>query len=491
MEIRARTFSGIFWSTFSSVGATLIQLAQFAILGRILTAEDFGLIAMAMVVLGVANVYADIGISNAILTHHEISTRQLSSLYWLNWGASIIAAAAVWLAAPLAAWSFSEHKLEPLIIWLAATVLVAPLGLQYQLLLQKELRLKPIALIDIFSGLLGLLVSVISALNGKGAYSLVFGSLTAACSRAVTLFFIGFRQWPVTAHFELADVKPYLGFGAYQVGERTLNFVAWNLDKMLIGGLLGAHALGIYNVAYQLMQKPLQFLTPIVWRVALPLYSSMSEELARLRSAYLLVIEGVGLLLFPVFVLMVVLAEPIILLLVGPKWLAAVPVFRWLAMLGCLYAIGFPVGSLLLARRRADIAFWLNVWALLLYAVAVYTGSKYGISGVALALLVVQVAGLFSVGFWVRWKVVGMRPLEFISSFMPPLLLAGLSGLTADLIWQLLAQVLGETPLFASAIFTASFMCAIYILLVVLFLRKPVTRVMTLYKNRKAVAEGS
>jgi len=478
MEIRSRVFSGICWSTLSSISNVVVGILQLAVLGRLLGAEDFGLVAMAAVVLGIANIYADVGMSNAILTHHQITTQQLSSLYWLNWGASILAALVIWLSAPLAAFLFDESRLEPLIAWLAGTLLIAPLGLQYRLLLQKELYFKPISLIEVCSGFLGLAVSIVLAVNGQEAYSLVFGNLANTTFKAIALFFVGFKRWPITFYFAWADVKPYLGFGAYQLGERTLNFVAWNLDKLMIGGLLGSQALGVYNVAYQLMQKPLQFVTPIVSGIALPLFSSISDELAKLRSSYLLVIQGLGLLLFPVFISMFVLAEPIILFIVGPNWLDVVPVLRWLALLGNLYAIGFPVGSLLLARQRADIAFWLNIWALSLYGLAVFVGSSFGIVGVAIALFVVQIIGLFTAGFWVRWKVVNMLPMEFFRAFMPSLLIASVSGLITHVIGVYIINISGYLPLAISILFT------IYLSLIMFFLRAPLMRVIVLYKNR-------
>lgn len=481
-SIQSRAMTGALWSAVSAVGLITIQLVQLAVLGRLLSAEDFGLVAMAMVILGVANAYSDVGLSNAILTHQGITSQHLASLYWLNWGASVFAAMAIWFAAPLAAWGFGEHQLQPLVVWLAATLLAVPLGLQYQLLLQKELRLKPIALIEVCSGLLGLAVSIISALNGQGAYSLVFGSLTVALVKAVAFFLVGFRRWPVTMHFALADVRPYLGFGVYQVGERTLNFAAWNLDKVMIGGLLGAHALGIYNVAYQLMQKPLQFVMPIVSRIALPLFSSMSEESSRLRSGYLLVIQGLGMLLFPIFALIFVLAEPVILLLVGSSWLDAVPVLRWLAILGCFYTIGFPIGSLLLARRRADVAFWMNVFGIVANAVAILIGMNFGIEGVAIALILAQLLCIFPAWFWVRWKVAGMKPKEYISSFIPPLLLSIMAGLSIYFIQQHVIPM-GYGILVVTGIL-AVLMCATYLLLVMLFLRAPVMRVIALYRNR-------
>lgn len=483
--MRGRAFSGVYWGAVASSGALIIQLAQIAILGRMLGVEDFGLMAMAMVALGIANAYADLGMGNAILTHQGITPHQLSSLYWLNWLVSSLAAGLVWLAAPMAAWAFGDARLEPLVAWLAVVLLVAPLGVQFQLLLQKALQIKPIALVEIASAMAGLGVSVTFASMGSGAMSLVYGNLSAAALKAIAFFLVGFRRWPVKRHFMLADVRPYFGFAAYQVGERTLNFAAWNLDKMLIGSLLGAHALGIYHLAYQMMQKPLQFVSPIVNRVALPLYASMSEDLAALRSAYLRTIESLGMLLFPVYLLMAVLAQPLILIFVGPAWGEAAPVLQWLSLLACLYVVGFPVGNLLLARKRADIAFWLNVWAIMLYALAVSAGSSYGIEGVAQALLLVQVGGLFTVGFWVRRKVVGMGAEEFLRACLPPLVCAAVAAMGAWLAYRGMA-ISAMNELAGGVLLATVVMALTYTVLLLVFMKGALRRLVDVYRMRNA-----
>lgn len=470
MEIRFRTLSGLIWSTFSAIGGTSIQLVQLVVLGRLLTAQDFGLVAMAMVVQGFANVYADVGLSNAILTHQALTVRQLSSMYWLNWAASITFALVMMLSAPLAAQGFGVTQLEPLIVWSAFSLLVAPLGLQFQLLLQKELRIKHIALIELLSGSAGLAIAVFSAFKGHGAYSIVFGNLAMASIKSVSFFFIGIKKWPLSLRFSSTDIKPFFSFGAFQVGERTMNFAAWNMDKMLIGGLLGAHSLGLYNVAYQLMQKPIQFMQPILSRVMTPLFSTMSQDSARLRRSYLLVVQGMAMLLFPVLFAMVIFAEPVITCLVGPNWHAAAPVLRWLSVLGCFYAIGVPIGSLLLAKMRVDIAFWLNVWALFLYANAVILGSRFGIEGVAVTLLIVQFTGMFSIGFWIRWKLIGMRPIEYLSAFIPSLLWSVSAGLFAWAVGYLMHRVdWVELGTVKNLLLSVSLMGGAYVLLVLWF----------------------
>lgn len=438
MHIKHRAVSGVFWGTLSSLSGACLQLIQLALLGRLLGAQDFGLVAMTAVAVGFANVFADVGLSNAIVTRHDLSRRQLTSFYWLNTGTGFLISALIMLCSPAIAWGFGVVDLQPLVVWSALSLLVAPIGLQFQLLLQKELQIRPIALVEIVSGFSGLAVSILAALHGHGAYALVFGNLAMASVKSLSFFMIGIKKWPLALHFSMADIKPFVSFGAFQVGERALNFAAWNMDKVMIGSLLGAHALGLYTVAYQLMQKPIQFVQPILTRVMTPLFATINQDQAALREGYAFIMQSLSFSMFPILIAMSVLAEPVIRLLVGSGWVDAAPVLRWLTLLGCLYAVGFPIGSLLLAKGRADMAFGLNVWALLLYVTAVSCGSRWGIEGVAIALLITQLAGLFSIGFWVRWKLIEMQPAAFLAAIMPSLISAAVAGLLAWLVSDLL-----------------------------------------------------
>lgn len=483
MHIRHRAVSGVFWGALASSVAAILQLVQLAVLGRLLDVQDFGLVAMAAVVVGFANVFADVGLSNAIVTQRDLDRQQLSSFYWLGVSSSCMLALLMMLGAPVVAWSFGNDAVEPLIIWSALALVVLPFGLQFQLLLQRELQMKPIALIEMGAGVAGVMVSVVSALDGQGAYSLVFGNLALVTVKSLSFIAIGYRRWPPAFHFSMNDIRPFISFGAFQMGERSLNYAAWNMDKLLIGSLLGGHALGLYSVAYQLMQKPLQFVQPILTRVMTPLFAEIGED-SSLRRGSLLILEAIALCMFPLFVLMAALAEPLLLFFVGPEWSEAAPVLFWLALLGCLYAVGFPIGSLLLAKGLADWAFWLNVWALLLYAGAVKLGSHWGIEGVAFALLVAQIACLFPVGLWMHWRLVALRPGAFFAAIIPAFGMAATAGLTAYGLGHMpLLQAGGMPSPVYSLLAPVLAMGSVYLMLTFGFQRERVARIIQVFRG--------
>src|SRR5262249_24997672 len=150
---------------------------------------------------------------------------QLSSLYWLNIFAGITVFLGVLIAAPVVVWLYREPRLYTLMPSAALLLLIVPLGQQFQCLLQKELKFKTLAVVEVISNLAGLIVAVAGGLAHKGPYALVLGQLTGAGCAAVATTLIVSRRWFPKLSFNYNDVKSYVSFGMYQVGERGLGFL--------------------------------------------------------------------------------------------------------------------------------------------------------------------------------------------------------------------------------------------------------------------------
>lgn len=419
MSLKTQAVSGIKWTSVSAVAVSVLQILQLTVLTRILSPHDFGLVAIVMVVIGFAQVFVDMGISNAIIYRQDTTHEQLSSLYWLNVIAGVGVFGLMVGLIPLLAGFYSEPRLRGLIFWAALSFIIMPFAQQFQILLQKELLFNRLAKVEIIGTVLGTSVAIMAAVLKQGAYSLVWGWLTNAIVRSMLLMGLGWREWRPGFHFARTDLKGYASFGLYQMGERGVNYFSWNLDKLLIGRLLGATALGYYSVAYQLMLRPMSLLNPMVTKVVFPLLSKIQHDNTRLNRGYLQMTEIISFMSMPVYLGMLATARPLMHLLLGKGWDPSVTVFQILVFLGILYSLGNPIGSLLLAKGRADIGFWMNVYSLGIIVVAIWTGSHWGINGVAWALLLSTMLALLPVDFWVRWYLTRMRPAEFVKSFAP------------------------------------------------------------------------
>jgi lipopolysaccharide exporter len=424
MSVREKAASGVKWTATSSILTTCLKFGQLAVLARLLRPEDFGLMAMIMVVIGFVQAYGDMGISQAIVYKQDTSREQLSSLYWLNILAGVIVFVGVAVTAPFVVLIYSEPRIVNLLLLTAVALLIMPFGQQFQMLMQRELQFSRLAFIEIAATVAGVMTAIMLALGGQGVTSLIWGQLVNTAAMTALLVKVGLKEWRPLLHFHRNDLKGYIRFGVYQMGERSVNYIGWNMDKLLIGSLLGAQALGYYHVAYQLMVKPFQVFNPIITRVAFPVFAKFQTDNRRLRGGFLEAIRVIAVVLFPIYMGMIVLAEPFVLLFLGADWMPTVHVFQILAVLGFFYSLGNPLGSLLLAKGRADIAFYLNLLMILLYGGAIWVGSRFGVEGIATGLVMATSVVLFPMGFWIRWILVRMQPMEYIRAFIPSLLVA-------------------------------------------------------------------
>ena len=213
MNLKVKAVSGIKWTTFSSVTGAILQVIQLIILARLLDPTAFGLMAITAVVIGFAQAFLDMGISNAIIHQQEVSHTQLSTLYWINVLAGVMLFMIVSLCAPLIAAFYQEAALTKIIILVAVTFLIQPFGQQFVVLWQKELRFNDIAKIDIVSKLLSLTTAVTFAYYGYGVYALVYGALAGTVFQTIQLVYKGLKEHRIALAFQLSEVTEFLNFG--------------------------------------------------------------------------------------------------------------------------------------------------------------------------------------------------------------------------------------------------------------------------------------
>lgn len=417
-SLRAHAARGGKWTAVSAVAGIILQMAQLVVLGRLLEPADFGLMAMMMVVIGLANAIADFGLGNYLVQAERLCQSVLNKLMLTVLALSLVLAGMVALSADVVAAYYKAPQLTTLLPWLSMAIVATTLSQMLFALLQRSFAFKAIAIGEIASALAALVATIAVALAGHGIWAMVVGQLVAGASRFF-LFLPQFlqlrRSLPKKVNAALHQARR---FALFQTGERVLNYVGWNLDKLLVGRLVGDVGLGLYSAAYQLMIKPFSVLNPIFTRVALPLFSSIKEDDARLASGYLQTLRVIALLSFPVYVGISIAAPGIILLVMGDKWAASAPILSLLSVLGMFFAIGNPIGTLILAKGKPQWAFYINLASLWVYALAFTIGAQFGVMGVAWAFLLASVVVLYPLEFLLRYRLVGMGVRQYFQAMM-------------------------------------------------------------------------
>lgn len=459
---------------------TALQFITLAVLARLLSPADFGLMGMVMVVIGFAQAFADMGISNAIIHRQDATREQLSSLYWLNIFSGVVVFFLVCVSTPLIVEFYHEQRLSNLLYLTALVFLITPFGQQFQILLQKELKFNGLAKIEITHSLVHSVTAIGAALLGYGVYSLIYGQLAATSVRVALLCGIGWRYWRPSIHFSKQDLKGYVSFGLYQMGERSINYLNSNLDYLLIGAMLGAKELGYYTLAYNLVIRPSSMINPVITKVAFPVFSRIQHETEKLRRGYLKVLQLLSIVNFPMMTGLAVVASVAVPVIFGDQWLPSVILIKILAIFGLIRSTVNPIGALLLAKGRADLGFKWNLSITVIIVPVIYIGAKFGGAvGVATALTI-----LTTVSFTLHYPIlictmIGPCLRDFAKSMWPALWMSMVMAMAVVLV----SKILGAAP--NSIIFAVQVMLGaiFYVWLVLQWQRPIVNEIRPLFRS--------
>lgn len=427
MTLRRQAFSGIRWTTASSLIRAALQLLQIAILARLLDSADFGLMALVVAITAFMQIFSDMGVSSAIIHHQEISHRQLSSLYWLNVMSALGLAVILVLASPLIGGFYGDDRLITLIWISGAALVVVALGQQIRIVAEKKLQFVALARIEVSAAVLSLVAAVIIALLGGGVFALVGGVLANAIAMTILLWVFLAHGWRPLWCFNLQEIRHFLGFGAYMIGNNLATTFNSQVDILLGGRLLGAQAIGLYSLPRDFCLRLASVFNPIAIRVGIPVMSKAQNDIPLMRSVYLKMMRMTASVNFPLYLVLFAFAPEVSHIMFGPKWDDAIPLMRIFALWGLFRSIGNPVGILLIARGRADLSFKWNFGLLFLYPPIVWLGSLYGTTGLSLSMLLAGLVLLPANWYWLVRVLTGARFGEYLMQISVPFVLATLS----------------------------------------------------------------
>lgn len=379
-------------SGMSVISAQIIQFmlrtAGTVVLARLLTPGDFGLVGMVTVVVNFAQLFKDAGLSMATVQRDSISQDQISTLFWINIVISGILGLCVLAASPLLAAFYGKPELTAVTAVLSVSFIISGLSIQHAALLRRHMHFAALAGVQIGSQVLNLTLAIVLARSGFGYWSLVFGSLMAGFTTVVLTFV--FCPWLPGRMKKGTGVRDMLRFGGNLTGFNFINYFSRNADKLLIGKLIGAEGLGIYEKAYQLFMLPISEIRGPITNVAIPVLSSLQDEPVRFLKYYRRLLDILAFLTFPVTVYCIMEADFLIRLVLGPQWMDAAPVFRVLAIAGLFQPTSGTAGLVLLSLGYASRLLKIASVTGALTVFSFIAGIPHGIIGVATAYAIIS-----------------------------------------------------------------------------------------------------
>lgn len=381
--IRGRATAGIFKTALSQGVRLLVQLGSLVVLSRLLSPSDFGLLAMVGPIAGFASLFQDLGLTQAIVQKPHLTQAEVSALFCINLSISLGLAILLVVVSPLASWFYGEPQAGALTAAMSVGVIMGGAGSLHYALLNRRLEFGILAILDATAAVGGLAVSIAFALLYRSVWALYAGA-TVSVWISTCGYWVA-TGWCPSLPRRGSGVGASLRFGAGVTGFNAANFLARNLDNVLIGRAWGEQALGLYDRAYKLLLLPLQQINNPIAKVMLPVLSQMAGEPDRYRQAFLGTLAQMLLVTLPGVAFMVGTADLLIPLLLGRHWISATPIFAALGVASFVQVLNNPTGWLFISQNRTTEYMRWGLFGSITSVASFLIGLPYGPVGVAVA----------------------------------------------------------------------------------------------------------
>jgi PST family polysaccharide transporter len=403
------------WTFASAAGNRLLGFATTVLLARALGPAELGGIAILAVALGLGTLVQEFGTGAGLIYRRDDEPAVAGFVLVFQAAAGVVVIGATLAVAGVVAGWFENPLLAPALHALAPAFLVTPVISVATARLEKALDYRAKTVVETAGAVTQALVSVTVAFLGGSVWSFVAGVL-AGRGVAAAVAWLGWWR-PVSFAFGLRVAGETLAYSRYVVGEALLWFASANVDYLVVGRVLGLEALGVYRVGFSTAVTPASSLGPLT-RVAFPAFVHARDDPALLRTGFVRATQYGALLGVPVPALLAVLAEPVVLVLYGERWLPAVPVLRVLAPYAVLWVAALVVGDVLKAVGLVRALFWLNAARVGLLVAALLVAAPRGLVAVAVAVLAVAVLTRALQLGWAS-RELGLGARDHVTMFVP------------------------------------------------------------------------
>ncbi len=370
--------------TFLSQGFRFVlQFGAQIVLAHWLLPGEFGLIAMVAPVLSLVQVFNDLGLTQATIQRPDITHRELSTLFWINFGVSACLAGLMAAAAPLVAWFYHEPRLTLITVACGSLLLLSGVSAQQIALMNRRMRYGRLAIIDIGCAFMAFVVGLGAAWLGCGYWSLVL--MQAANSATILVLAWCLSDWRPSWPARDRGVGALLRFGGHLTGFNILGYVENNLGTVLIGRISGAPALGLYDRAFKLVIVPWWQISLPVARVSVSLLCRLEGSDDHYRRAYRQMLQGLLLVAAPGLIWAAIEAPTLVPLVLGPAWTRAAPIVAWLSLGTVVVPFGSSAYWLFVSQNRVAAQLRYGVISGVLLITSILVGIQWGPIGVAMA----------------------------------------------------------------------------------------------------------
>lgn len=439
MSLKQKALSGMFWTLIQQFSTQGIGFVVSIVLARLLLPEQFGLIAMLGIFVGLGTSLLESGLGQSLIRTTNPDLEDYSTVFYFNLVGSFIVYFIIFFCAPYIALFYSQPQLESITRWYCLIFITNALSSIHYTRLTKLMLFKKELTITIPSLILSSIVGITMAYSGYGVWSLVASGLTQSLAVAVQMWIRS--DWRPVFGFNKDKFKYHFHYGYKLTLSGMLDTIFTNAYVIIIGKYFAPAQVGFYNRADTLKQLPVSNISNVLNKVTFPLFAEVKDDDARLKDIYRKIMQMVLFFVAPILLIMAALGEPLFRFLFTEKWLPAVPYFQILCWAGILYPIHAYNLNILKVKGRSDLFLKLEIIKKGMIIVIIAASIPYGIYGLLYGGIITSVLAFF-INTYYSGKFINYTSLHQMVDVLPTLILATITGATVYLMDKYLSQQL-------------------------------------------------
>ena len=346
---------GVMWSALQKYSTMAVSIIVTMVMARLLTPEDFGIIAIAMVIIAFLSIVSSMGIGPAIIQKKDLTQTDIDNIFSFTVYVGVVLSLLLFFSSwPIASF-YQNDLLRPICQLLCVNVFFSTINMVPTALMSKNKRFKEVAIITVTISVISGAASIISAYHGFGVYSLLITPiLTSIC-----VFLFNYHFYPVTFQFRvfIEPLRRISSYSLYQFAFQFVGFFSNNIDRLIIGKYISNSDLGYYDKAHTMTKLPLSTLTGVLTPILHPYLSEYQSDVDKIKKGHNIVVKFLSTIAFPVSVIMFFCASEIVFVFFGAQWERSVMSLRFLSLTIAINMILSTSGAFWLSTNSTKLLF--------------------------------------------------------------------------------------------------------------------------------------
>lgn len=451
-NLKSKAIKGGIWSGVQSFGTSFMLFVCNIVLARLLTPSDFGCVGMLLVFIAISDAIVDGGFVSALIQKSDADEDDYSTIFWWNIVLSLFLYIILYVSSPTIAHFYGMEQLSEVLKVYGIVLLLHGLSLVQRTIFVKKLNFKIIAAIDLCANFLGTIIAIISAFCGAGIWSLIVKVLITGFVAMVILWVKS--QWYPKFIFKWTNLCSLFSFGSFVFLSTIINTLYRNVISLILGRSFSPATLGYFTQARKLEDVPRQTISAVITRVVFPVFTNLTEDRERFKKGVKSALSLLSFISFPISVLFIVIAQPLVLFLFGDIWLPAAGYMKVICIYSLMMSIIDLEQEVLKALGKSKLLFYSGLLRRIIGILLIVLGSFFGIRWLLVAYVFSQYISFVIVTYPMK-KLIDFSIIAQTIHMLPCLLVCIVSGMISSV---MMGQINSASPLLLLSISSVVFL---------------------------------